>query len=544
MQDNAQQVETIHFMMDTDIKPNNDNTVNTNDSINCGDKDSSYKLRSCDTITNVEMNYQVLTQEEKCFKVKRFICQVCFLDGKEFSCKQRSSLEEHMQIHRAVKHLTYSIQTDNVIIDSVTSQERIVSRNEDQRIYCMICKEDLSNEADSKRHACKSVVNCGEFLNYNRNYGFRPYCSGICVCPICKMYFSKFEKLDRHIKSCHLQHSEGKLVASESNKDSQTKSIRTIMTVVCLLCDGVPAYNRTELNYHFGRHIGAKLYKYKLCYKATEMDANNVKERVLLEFDQIQFFCKDCKRDFLSEEEFIAHEIRHKVLINCSLCGDQISEADFIEHVEMMHNLERYCNICRKKFVNYHQFIEHLLSKHTSGQMYNCSLCKEHFPHFTQFQKHMKFRHSGHSENTVPYAQVCYACGKKYTDHRALVQHIHTHDADLPKCDHCQKTFTQMGSLRSHIAIHFGGTAHTCILCQKSFRTAIYLKNHTKQVHTRERPFICDKCGYRARNMEKLRFHTKVHSKMKQFQCKNCEVRFRWPNNLQIHMKKGVCTNI
>ena len=206
-----------------------------------------------------------------------------------------------------------------------------------------------------------------------------------------------------------------------------------------------------------------------------------------------------------------------------------------------MHNSVRYCKTCSKKFISYPKFIEHLLSKHTSGQMYTCIKCDKNFPQFRKFQYHMKFKHS---EKTTWHAQICYVCGTKYSDYRSLEYHIKTHDPDLSKCDHCQMTFTQKDSLRSHIAIHYhDGPAHKCALCQKSFRTAKYLKNHTNQVHTKERPFICDKCGFGAISKYELKTHMNIHSKTKQYQCKARGIRFRWPGNLNTHLRR-VCANI
>ena len=510
---------------------------NMNDSISRVDNKNSDKILSSD-MTNSNISH-----EEIRYTIKRcMICQVCLLDGKEFSCKQKSSLDDHMQNHHSVKLLTYKIQTDYVKVNAVTSKESIVSRKEELRVHCKVCTEALIDEADFDQHACKGFANYDIIIQQYRQNNFIPYCRGVCMCPVCKMYFSKYSFLNQHIQSYHLPLSERKLVSIESNKDSQTVTRNTKMTLVCLICDRFSSTSKAATIQHFRNHYGVKMYRYKVCYKATEKDTQDSIERVLLEFEQFQFYCKHCKRDFLSEEEFIAHEIRHEVVIKCPICENESTEADYIEHVEKMHNSVRYCKTCSKKFINYPRFIEHLLSKHTSGQMYTCLKCQTHFPHFRKYRYHMN---SKHNLNASPLAQVCYVCGTKYSDYKALSAHIRTHDCDLPKCDHCQKTFTQMGSLRSHIVVHFGGPAyHNCKLCQKSFRTAKYLKMHNKKVHMKDHPFLCDKCGHRAPSVTHLTNHMKVHHKAKQFQCKTCEVRFRWPDNLKVHLRKGVCTNI
>ena len=534
----AKCVDTMNFE-----KSNKSDTTNhchfgkMNDSISRVDNKNSDKML-CSDLTNSNISHGEIR-----YTIKRgMICQVCLLGGKEFSCKQKSSLDDHMQNHHSVNLLTYKIQTDYVKVNTVTSKESIVSRKEELRVHCKVCREVLIDEADLDQHACKGFANHDIIIQQNRQSTFKPYCRGICMCPICKLYFSKYSFLNQHIQSYHLPLSERKLVSIESNKDSQTVTRNTKMTLVCLICDRFSSTSKAATIQHFRIHYGVKMYRYKVCYKATEIDTQDSIERVLLEFEQFQFYCKHCKRDFLSEDEFIAHKITHEVVIKCPICENETREADYIENVEKMHTSVRYCKTCSKKCISYPKFIEHLLSKHTSGQMYTCINCNKNFPHFRKFQYHMKFKHS---KKTTGHAQICYVCGTKYSDYRSLESHIKTHDPDLSKCDHCQMTFTQKDSLRSHIAIHYhDGPAHKCTLCQKSFRTAKYLKNHTKQVHTKDRPFICDKCGFRAISKYELKIHMNIHSKTKQYQCKACGKRFRWTGNLNTHLRRRVCANI
>ena len=368
---------------------------------------------------------------------------------------------------------------------------------------------------------------------------YEPYNTGICVCPLCQMYFSKYSYLARHLKFNHYL-SDLKLASSDGELNTNAQTV-TQIRLVCLDCYRYSSgRNKADLKFHFRAHDDGQMRKYKFCLKMIELDTKDSKKRVLFDFEQHQFYCIGCKRDFLSEEEFKAHERRHDKLMNCPLCGHQTSEADFIEHVETMHSSERDCGICKKKFIHHRRFMEHLLAQHTSGEMYKCMVCKKCFPHFTIFQNHIKWKHSG---NVISHVRVCYVCGANYTRGGAFRQHIKTHATDLPRCDHCQRTFTAMGSLRSHVSIHFVGPRHKCNLCNKTFRTAIYLENHNKQVHTKELRFICERCGYRGLTEKNLKRHMLVHSRDKLFHCEKCGVRFRWPDNLRVHIKNGVCAN-
>ena len=54
------------------------------------------------------------------------------------------------------------------------------------------------------------------------------------------------------------------------------------------------------------------------------------------------------------------------------------------------------------------------------------------------------------------------------------------------KCESCGKTFTEAGSLKTHInSIHNGQKDHKCNICEKSFHTPQNLKVHINAVHKR-----------------------------------------------------------
>ena len=53
------------------------------------------------------------------------------------------------------------------------------------------------------------------------------------------------------------------------------------------------------------------------------------------------------------------------------------------------------------------------------------------------------------------------------------------------KCKSCSKSFSQVGTLKTHIhTIHEGHKDHKCKACGKSFSHAISLKKHTQTVHS------------------------------------------------------------
>ena len=52
------------------------------------------------------------------------------------------------------------------------------------------------------------------------------------------------------------------------------------------------------------------------------------------------------------------------------------------------------------------------------------------------------------------------------------------------KCESCEKSFSQAGTLKRHIyTVHEGHKDHKCEVCSKSFSMAHHLKKHIHTVH-------------------------------------------------------------
>ena len=167
-------------------------------------------------------------------------------------------------------------------------------------------------------------------------------------------------------------------------------------------------------------------------------------------------------------------------------------------------------------------------------QVYSGERLQDH-----QFRKLLKRARCKH---TAEQTRICHICGKKYhTCDGAFSLHLETIDLDRSRCDHCQRTFSSLGSLRMHMILHFGRQTFECKTCNRSFSQFRYLKGHEKQVHTTERQYRCDRCGYGAVNMTQLREHMLLHSRIKQFRCANCHAEFRWKTNLRVHLRNGFC---
>ena len=75
----------------------------------------------------------------------------------------------------------------------------------------------------------------------------------------------------------------------------------------------------------------------------------------------------------------------------------------------------------------------------------------------------------------------CINCDKNFTVIACLKSHIESvHKGKKSfKCNFCDRNFTQKGSLGRHISsVHEGKSAFKCDICNKGFAKRLYLTNH------------------------------------------------------------------
>lgn len=104
------------------------------------------------------------------------------------------------------------------------------------------------------------------------------------------------------------------------------------------------------------------------------------------------------------------------------------------------------------------------------------------------------------------------------------------------KCNICEQTFTQRGSLIRHIRGHSGLRPFPCTLCGKRFADKERLKVHNR-THTGEKPFACDVCDQRFSQKSTVTRHMSVHRRPRSFTCIICEKNFSSTNGLRVHQQ-------
>jgi KRAB domain-containing zinc finger protein len=145
----------------------------------------------------------------------------------------------------------------------------------------------------------------------------------------------------------------------------------------------------------------------------------------------------------------------------CPQCGKEFR--NLASHVKTAHlgqassHLAAECGICRRRFTQKVHLKEHIRSVHQQVKQFRCSFCCREFYRKPNFRRHMRAVHM-QRDLAVPRERVaCVDCLKVFRSKNALAKHrrnIHLGLRETTRrfyCEECGQSFTQSGSLYSHV---------------------------------------------------------------------------------------------
>jgi len=177
----------------------------------------------------------------------------------------------------------------------------------------------------------------------------------------------------------------------------------------------------------------------------------------------------------------------------------------------------------------------HQLRHHaTENEMiFSCKFCNVHFASNQLRNKHQNIAHN----KRFP----CPTCGKVFSERSRLFIHSRIHTGEKPfVCEECGFSCAQKDNLRLHKQFkHPAGRQNkrfVCDICLSSFLTRSNLTRH-RMTHTDLKEYVCETCGKAFKDSGALRQHNFSHGSA-DYECSECHMRFTSPLYLSRHVDR------
>ncbi|XP_055711525.1 zinc finger protein 62-like [Phlebotomus papatasi] len=200
------------------------------------------------------------------------------------------------------------------------------------------------------------------------------------------------------------------------------------------------------------------------------------------------------------------------------------------------------CGICNSSFHQKSRLEMHIRKKHLGLKPCECKICGKEFKSSSSLNKHLNTHEvtEGFAGQEDTNRHTCVVCGVKNETEDQLKSHIYTHKKDNDwTCIFCPfKTVKRYSLLRHVKVVHKGLKEFHCSQCDRSFTTAVSLRNHMMR-HEGIKNHVCTVCGVKKVTRASLQNHMIIHAKDKRiWSCELCPFKFNRRENLNQHVKR------
>lgn len=151
---------------------------------------------------------------------------------------------------------------------------------------------------------------------------------------------------------------------------------------------------------------------------------------------------------------------------------------------------------------------------------------------------------------------TCHKCFKTYETSKKLYFHLITHNEALLECDDCGKKFKFKASLKKHLYVHVkrrkgfdadlemkrSRTTQKRVMCDQCSQMVLNPKRHNFIHHSNEKPFKCDfpNCNSSFKESRSLNEHKNLHTGEKPYICEYCSQAFAHTAMLRMHRQRHI----
>lgn len=223
--------------------------------------------------------------------------------------------------------------------------------------------------------------------------------------------------------------------------------------------------------------------------------------------------------------------------VKCPDCGVVLSKTNLLPHLRNhTGTLPFKCMYCDHCYSSATVLRRHLKA-HLGINDYKCDVCGKLFQRKLYLNMHKLRKHKDTSN--AKRLHTCEVCGKSFFARHQLSLHMQLHAGKRFPCDYpdCRMAFRDNASLTYHKRMHTNERPYLCDECGYAGKSQQQLTRH-RRTHTGERNFHCEYCTYKAINSSHLRRHMRVHIGTKPFKCPYCEYRCNTLENMRKHVLK------
>ncbi|XP_070691522.1 zinc finger protein 236-like [Pempheris klunzingeri] len=211
---------------------------------------------------------------------------------------------------------------------------------------------------------------------------------------------------------------------------------------------------------------------------------------------------------------------------------------------------DKKCTICSQIFTTESQLQKHLREHEVNDKPHRCDQCPQTF--------NVEFNLTLHRSTHTTSDFTCPVCNKRFSRIASLKSHIMLHEKEENLiCVECGDEFVLQSQLSLHLEEHrkelSGIKVYTCKTCDKEFKTSAHLKEHMKS-HAKMRPLTsssrnykknidrsgftnnCHHCGKAFKKPSQLVRHIRIHTGERPYKCTHCGKAFNQKVVLQTHM--------
>ena len=138
-----------------------------------------------------------------------------------------------------------------------------------------------------------------------------------------------------------------------------------------------------------------------------------------------------------------------------------------------------------------------------------------------------------HSHREKPF--LCAICSKTFSHKNYYNRHVRVHTGDIKFNETGFKTFSESNLIYNKP--HDDEKLLSCTVCQQKFLTRCSLDLHNVQVHGGMKLYPCVECNKKFTSMQNVRTHMIVHTGQKPYTCFSCNKSFWFKNNLKKHLE-------